>query len=304
MDNGLQVPLNLPDVRVRSTQRTEPGHGLICVESPREGAQCRRCGWEMRDLHGLDAAVRLRSLPLFDVPVFVDIRPKRYDGPDCAGHPTTTPRCAWYEARSPHTKAYEPWAWRLLSNATVADAARQLGVSAETSDGILDRWIAPTVAWGAWERLGGIGIDEVARTRGHREVVVLVTVPREGGSVEMLAVLADRQKETVVAFLRSMPEALRRTLERACMEMDEGVVRALEEDGPWAEIVIARFHSRATIRTRAPRARCGRGPRGCGPVGWSSATASLGRSSGGWTRSRMTSTIGRHAALSRGSTTA
>jgi Helix-turn-helix domain of transposase family ISL3 len=145
----MQVPLNEPDVRVLSTQRTEQGHWLIGVESTREGAQCRRCGREIRDLQGLDAAVRLRDRPPFDVPVCVDIRPQGYDCPDGAGHPTTTPRCAWYEARSPNTKAYEPWALRLLSNATVADAARTLGVSEETLDGILDRWSAHTVDWGA-----------------------------------------------------------------------------------------------------------------------------------------------------------
>jgi transposase len=77
MDHLIQVPLNLPDVRILSTQRTEQGHWLIRVESSLEGAQCRRCGREIRDLHGVDAVVRLRHLPLFGVPVFVEIRPKR-----------------------------------------------------------------------------------------------------------------------------------------------------------------------------------------------------------------------------------
>ena len=52
MDDIIQVPLNLPDVRVLSTHRTEQGHWLIRVESTREGTQCRRCGREIRDLHG------------------------------------------------------------------------------------------------------------------------------------------------------------------------------------------------------------------------------------------------------------
>ena len=93
MDNFIQVPLNLPEVRILSTQRTAQGHGLIRVESTLEGAQCRYCGREIRDFHGGDAAVRLRHLPLFDVPVFVEIRPKRYRGPSCAGNPTTTQPC-------------------------------------------------------------------------------------------------------------------------------------------------------------------------------------------------------------------
>jgi transposase len=188
MDNVIQVPLNLPDVRVLSTQRTEQGHWLIRVESPLEGTRCRRCGREIRDPHGLDAAVRLRHLPLFDLPVFVELRPKRYRCPYCAGHPTTTQRCEWYEPRSPNTKAYEPWALRLLINSTISDAARKLGVSEETIDGILDRWIEREVDWTAWEWLGVIGIDEIALKRGHRDVVALVTAPLEGGGVEILAV--------------------------------------------------------------------------------------------------------------------
>src|SRR5882724_12961264 len=149
-------------------------------------------------------------LPLFDVPVCVEIRPKRYRCPSGSGSPTTTPRCAWYEPRSPNTQAYDQWAWRMLINSPVADAARKLGVSEETIAGLLDRWIARTVDWDARERRGVIGLDEIALTRGHRDVGVLVTVPLEGGGVELLAVLADRQKETVAACLRAMPEHLRR----------------------------------------------------------------------------------------------
>ena len=59
-----------------------------------------------------------------------------------------------------------------------------------------------------------IGLDEIALKRGHRDVVALVTVLLAGGGVEILAVLADRNKETVAAFLRAIPEQLRHTIER------------------------------------------------------------------------------------------
>ena len=59
MDDIIRVPLNLPDVRILCTRRTEQGPWLIRVESTREGTQCRRCGREIRDLHGVDAVVRL-----------------------------------------------------------------------------------------------------------------------------------------------------------------------------------------------------------------------------------------------------
>jgi len=245
----------LPDVRVLSTQRTEQGHWRIHVESLLEGTQCRRCGREIRDLHGVDAAVRLRHLPLFDVPVLLEIRPKRYRCPYCSGHPTTTQRGAWYALRSPNTTAYEPWALRMLLNATVADAARKLGVSEETIDGLLDRWIERAVDWDAWERLGVIGLDEIALKRGHRDVVALVTVPLAEGGVEIVAVLADRKKQTVAAFLRAIPETLRRTIERTCTDMYEGFVNAITEEIPWAEIVIERFHVARAYRDGADTGR-------------------------------------------------
>ncbi len=163
MDDLIQVPLNLPDVRLLSTHRTGQGHWLIRVESTLEGTRCRRCGREIRDLHGLDAVVCLRHLPLFDVPVFIELRPKRYRCPFCVGAPTTTQRCEWYEPRSPNTKAYEQWALRMLINSTVTDAACKLGVSEETLDGILDRWIERAVDWDAWERLGVLGLDDDPR---------------------------------------------------------------------------------------------------------------------------------------------
>ena len=225
-----------------STQRTEQGHWLIHVERMLEGTQCRRCGRESHDPHGVDAAVRLRHLPLFDMPVFLEIRPKRYRCPYCLGNPTTTQRCEWYEPRSPHTKAYEQWALRMLINSTVADAAHKLGVSEETIDGILDRWIERAVDWDAWEWLGVIGLDEIALKRGHRDFVAVVTVPLEEGGVDIVAVLADRKKQTVAAFLRAIPATLRRTIERACTDMYEGFVNAIKEEMPWAEIVIDRFH--------------------------------------------------------------
>jgi transposase len=255
MDDIIQVPLNVPEVRVLSPRRTAQGHWLIRVESTLEGTRCRRCGRESRDLYGWEAVVRLHHLPLFDVPVLIEMRPKRYRCPYGAGTPTTTQRCEWYEPRSPTTKADEPWALRLLINAPVTDAACKLGVSEETIAGRLDRWIERAVDGDAWERLGVRGLDEIALKRGPRAFVVWVTVPLAGEGVEMVAGLADRQKETGVAFLRASPEPLRHPIERACPAMDEGFVRALEEAVPGAAVVSDRFHVARASRDGADPVR-------------------------------------------------
>jgi transposase len=52
MEQMIQVPLNLPNVRILSVGKTDRGEWLIQVESAVERAVCARCGREIRDFHG------------------------------------------------------------------------------------------------------------------------------------------------------------------------------------------------------------------------------------------------------------
>jgi transposase len=127
-------------------------------------------------------------------------------------------------------------------HSTVSDAARKRSVSEATIAGILDRGVVRPVDWGAWGRREVIGLDEIARQRGHRAGVVLVTPPLTGGSVALVAVLGDRTQESVAAFRRAIPAGLRCTIQHAGTEMEAGFVRAIAVEVPGAEVVIDRFH--------------------------------------------------------------
>lgn len=242
MDNSIQIPLDLPEVRVLETTKTEGGEWLIRVESTHSGTKCQQCGRQITHFHGFDNALRLRHLPLFEVPVFIELRPKRYRCDFCEGKPTTTQRLSWYEQRSPNTKPYEQWLLRILINSTVVDVARKLNISAEIVRGVLQRWLTPQVNWDEFERIEIIGIDEIALKRGHRDYVSLITTPLEPKGVAVLAVLGDRKKETVVAFLASIPTRLKVTIKRVCTDMYQGFVGAAQTQLPWAKIVVDRFH--------------------------------------------------------------
>jgi transposase len=84
MENQIQIPLNLPDVRVLEAGQTLKSEWLIRVESVAGGTTCRKCGERITEFHGLDAPLRLRHLPLFEVPVYLELRPKRYRCRRCA----------------------------------------------------------------------------------------------------------------------------------------------------------------------------------------------------------------------------
>ncbi len=75
MDNSIHIPLDLPDVRVLEVSQTDQGHWLIRIESTLSGTTCHQCGRQLTHFHGFDHAIRLRHLPVFDTPVFVEFRP-------------------------------------------------------------------------------------------------------------------------------------------------------------------------------------------------------------------------------------
>ena len=76
-----------------------------------------------------------------------------------------------------NTKPYEQWLLKMLINFTVADLARKLEITYETVTGVLNRWVTTKVDSDKWERIKVLGADEIALKGGHRDYVVLVTVP-------------------------------------------------------------------------------------------------------------------------------
>ena len=254
-DRSIQIPLDLPDVRVLEVSKTEQGDWLIRIESTLKGTSCHRCGRQIERFHGLDEAIRVRHLPIFEQPVWIEFRPKRYRCPYCKDNPTTTQRLSWHELRSPNTKPYEKWLLRMSINSTVVDAARKLEISNDTVTGVLERWIATKANWDEVERLEVVGVDEISLKRGHRNYVVLVTTPLDPKGVEVLAVLPDRKKQTVAHFFASIPSRLKATIQRVCSDMYEGFVNAAQEQLPGAKIVIDRFHVAQAYRNCADTVR-------------------------------------------------
>ena len=130
----------------------------------------------------------------------------------------------------------------MLINTTVADVARKLDLTEALVEGVLDRWIATEVSWDEYAFIGTMGLDEVALKKGHRSYVTIVSMPLVEGGMAILAVLPDRKKQTVAAFLASIPERLKPTIERVCVDMYEGYTRAVAEQLPAAHLVVDRFH--------------------------------------------------------------
>jgi transposase len=58
--------------RVLDVSKTDQGDWLIRIESTLNGTTCHQCGQPITHFHGWDQPVRVRHLPLFDTPVFIE----------------------------------------------------------------------------------------------------------------------------------------------------------------------------------------------------------------------------------------
>jgi transposase len=90
--------------------------------------------------------------------------------------------------------------------------------------------------------LGILGLDEIALKKEHRDFVVIVTARLGNERLIILGVLPNRQKDTVVEFLRSIPQRLQKTIHTVCCDMYEGFTEAVREELKTVRIVIDRFH--------------------------------------------------------------
>jgi transposase len=236
------VPLDIPDVRVLSTEINKVGELIITMESVKEGTICRQCLREIRKRHGFDEWTVIHHLPVFGRPSYLRYRPRRYQCMVCEGHPTTTEQLSWRESNSPHSMVYDDHLLLQLVNATVEDVSIKEGVAYDSVLGVLERRISASVDWGQYTALGVVGMDEIALKKGHRNYVVIVTARLAEDRVVILAVLPDRQKDTVVEFLRSIPERLKQSIHTVCCDMYEGFSEAVREELSHVRIVIDRFH--------------------------------------------------------------
>lgn len=238
----ISIPLDIPDVRVLQTDLTQADELILTVESTLTSTSCHRCGRTITEQHGEDRPRLLRHLPILGRPVYLRIRPKRFRCPYCDDHPTTTQHLDWYDPNALHTKAYERLLIVQLVNSTITDVVAKEDVSYDALLGILDRWIATTIDWPSLEPFSVLGIDEIALKKGHRDFVAVLTAKTASGRLHILAILPDRLKATVVAWLQAMPHDHRCRIQTVCTDMWEGYVAAVQEALGHATIVIDRFH--------------------------------------------------------------
>jgi transposase len=236
------VPLGIPNVRVLKTEINKRGEVIITIESTKKGTNCHWCGQWATKSHGYDKWVQKRHLPVLGHPTYLRYRPKRYQCDHCEKKPTTTQRLDWQENDSPNTMAYDEYILLQIVNSTIEDVSVKERMSYDSVLGVMERRINVETDWSVYHSIGVMGLDEIAIKKGHRDFVTIVTGRLKNDRIVILGVLPDRQKDTVIDFLRSIPVRLVNTIHTVCCDMYEGYTEAVRKELPVAKIVVDRFH--------------------------------------------------------------
>lgn len=239
---NFQISLNIPDIEILKVEKNKVDDLIITVKSKKRSCPCSKCGKEAKKIHGYGEAIILRHLSVFDQRVYLRLRPARYQCEYCQDRPTSTEETSWYNKRSKFTKVYEDYLMKMLINSTFTDVSFKEGVSYDDMEGVIDRQIAKKINWQNIQKLTVIGLDEIALKKGHKDFIVIISA-RLGDEIKVLAILPDREKKTVKAFIQGIPDYLKRTIKTACCDMYEGYINAVKETlGSQVKVVIDRFH--------------------------------------------------------------
>jgi len=176
MTEYVTIPLDIEGVKVSRVEVTDDGEVHIHVSSTVNGTQCHRCGRDIHHRYDEGREIKLRHLPILDMPTYIFIKPPRYVCDDCPGNPTTTQHLPWYEPRHAVTKAYAGHVLKLLVNSTVQDVSEKEDIGYDEVEGIVEGQFGQGVDWGSFSSLPTLGVDEIALKKGHRDFATWIGV--------------------------------------------------------------------------------------------------------------------------------
>jgi len=238
--HNITLPLGIESLEPVSQRIDKQGNIVITVRSTNDQATCHQCGKPATKPNGHAPLRSIRHLPVFDQPVYLEIKPQRYQCDDCDA--TTTEQYDWVSRNSNTTQGLDDYILRCVVNSTIQDVATKDSIGYRTIQTILNRRVTKKVDWSRYRDLNVLGIDEIALRKGYKDYVTIISTKSLAGKLTVLAVIKDRKQEDIKTFFESIPSELKKTVKQVCSDMHDGYVyAAIEVFGPQA-VVIDRYH--------------------------------------------------------------
>ena len=158
----------------------------------------------------------------------------------CPTHGIRQLRVAWAESGSRFTALFEALAIDWLKQASVSAVAKQLRISWDEADGIMQRAVRRGLARRQLEPPRYVGADETSFQKRHEYVTVVGDLERD----RVIYVADDRSQASLDGFWRGLTPARRAGIEGVAMDMWEPYIRSTREYLADADqkIVFDKFH--------------------------------------------------------------
>lgn len=210
------------------------GDVIFTVRQEPAKLRCSACGSARLVSRGR-VERRFRTVPIGGRAVFLDLAVPRVECRDCGD--VRQVEVGFADARRSFTRAFERYALELGRRMTIRDVARHLGVGWDMIKEIQKRDLTRRFAEPDLRGLRRIAIDEIAVTKGHRYMTIVLDL--DSGAV----VFAGDGKggDALDPFWKRLGR--RRTrIEAVAMDLSPAYRKAVEENLPKARIVFDRFH--------------------------------------------------------------
>lgn len=219
----VELTLSAGEVRVYVEQ--ERGEELTCpvCGAPSAGYDKRRREWRHLD------TCQYKTILVADVPRI-----------QCKAHGVVTVKVPWAEPGSGFTALFEALVIDWLKEASTQAVARQLKLSWNAIDGIMQRAVKRGLQRRASIEPRHIGVDETAFRKRHD----YVTVVSDQDTGHVLHVAEDRKKANLKAWYESLTDEQKAAIQSVSMDMWPAFINATLECIPGAEEKIAfdKFH--------------------------------------------------------------
>lgn len=228
----ITITLGLPGYRV-TQQHLDAARYDIWIEPTASGATCPRCGQPSRAYHdGYDRTVR--DLPILGRPVYLHMLQRRFKCFSC-GKPFNEPSDVvdWQQRQ---TRRYQQYLLSQCRGSSIQEVSRNQHVGYRVIERLLYRQAQHQFDASKRQLPKRIGMDEFAKRKGHKYATLVVNLRTH----QVFDVLDTRTKAAVGSFLAARSE--RRRLKVVTIDMRREFRDAVQEQCPWALIVIDRFH--------------------------------------------------------------
>lgn len=230
---GISSPWRVADVELNQAE----GQVKVQVElEPKAQLVCPHCG---RPVPGYDK--RHKEWRHLDTCQYQTILSAEVPRVSCPEHGVSLIHLPWAEPGSGFTALFEALVIDWLREASLNAVSRQLGLSWNAIDGIMQRAVRRGLKRRDMEAAcKRVGVDETAFRKRHD----YVTVVTDQGAGHVIHVADDRRKESLVAFYASLTDKQKEAIECVSMDMWPAFIGATLESIPGAEKKIAfdKFH--------------------------------------------------------------